>query len=253
MYKTADHLIVQFAEVIMIDHRVGIGLHAILKRKGSVRLVGNTHDGVIERELGTYGHEELLVTQLITQSGTAAYKAVILIDESFGVDTAVSRRHILDTGGKEVRITYQSPETQAMCDIAVVIRFGTGVSLVDRLHLLHVLRFFFGCTEVRIFFHGRFGSHLLVRRLRFRFSRLCFGFLFLLGSRCFGLFLLLSRLCFRFIFRRSRLGFFLLLGCRCFRLLFFLLRFGFLFLLLRLRFGLRLVINGKNRCYTVIY
>ena len=233
--ETAYDLIVQFGEVIMISHRAGIGRHAISERERTIRAVGDAHDGIIGIELRAYGHQELLVTELVTQAEASADESFVFVLEADRVGRTGSVVEA-DTGGEEVGITDLSPEAETMGDVAFVISVRFSVGLIDLSDSCHVLRFLLCRRE----------SGLRLRRcLRYLLGgrRLSFG---LLGFGFITVFLLLgSGLSLRFFLLRS--GFVTLLGCFGLGFLALLCLFRFLFLALRFSFCLRVhSVNSRN-------
>ena len=210
-------------------------------------IIADIHDGVIKRELCTERHDHLLVAQLVTQTETTTYKSFVFIDKTKRILRRGSRI-VLDTGGEEVGITDLTPETQTMCDVALVVCRCFGIGFIDRRNLLEVLRFLLGSRQRRLRFRSGFGrSRLrcsrLIRSLSLLgFRLLCLGFL-----TCF----LLLRSGFRLLFFLLSSRFLTILGSFCFGFFAFLRLFCFLFLALRFGFGLG--VHGVNSRDTVIY
>ena len=225
----------------MINHRRGIGLHAVLEGIGAVLAVRDAHDGVVEIKLRAYGHKELFVSQLVAQSESAADESFVFVFKPDRVQSLCRRSGIADTGGKEVAVSHLSPETEAMGDVAVEIIDDALVLLLDGSHLRHVLRFLLRSAHLRRLGgsrFGRLGGRCSPRRSRL--SLLGFGFL-----ACF--LLLLSRLCLLFLLLSSR--FLALFECFGFR--FLTLTQTLLLLFLALSLGFRLCVRSINSCYTV--
>ena len=139
--EAADQFVIQIPEIIMINHRRGIGLHPVLERKLAVLPVGEAHDRVIEIELCAYGHKELFVTELVSQPESSSHEAVVFVQESRGVQTLRHRSGIVDTGREEVAVSHPAPETEPVSDVPIEISEHALVLLLYRRHLCQILLF----------------------------------------------------------------------------------------------------------------
>ena len=241
--ESADDLIVQLSEVIMISHGVGIRRHTIGEGECAVRAVSDRHDGVIGIELRAHGHQELLVTELVSQAEASTDVSFVLILEADRVGRTGSIIEE-DAGGEEVGITDLPPETETMGDVAFVISVRFGVRLIDLRYSGHVLRFLFGCREGRLGLRRSLG-YLFGRRGRFgRFG------LSLLGFGFIAVFLLLNS-GFRLLFFLLLSGFLAILGCFGLGFLALLRHFSFLFL--ALCFGFCLSVHRVNSRNAIIH
>ena len=68
LYISANQPVLQRIEEIIIGHLIAIRLHTVGEQVGAIVLINDTHDGVIEIELRTDGHQELFITHLITDT-----------------------------------------------------------------------------------------------------------------------------------------------------------------------------------------
>ena len=221
--KTADDLLADTGEVIGIMHRV-IGLHLEGTIDVAVVRTGEVLDGIIERELHAGGEDKLLVAQLVTETGTATYKTFVLQLKTEGIRLRLRSRLIGDAGGEEFAISDESPETETMRDVTIVIGIGFRIRFIDSRYSSHVLRLLLSSGEgrlsgLRLSGLGRsslsssfglllFGFRLLSLLLLFLLLRSSFRLLFLplssrfltlLGSFGFGFLALLGLLCLLFL------------------------------------------------------